>query len=113
MGRLAALDSKGCQDAAKAALRLFEFVFPQAQCAPAALSHFMPDTAVASFVSGKLLQPKGTTGGRERSMLRAAMPKTAIHEDRESVFSETKVGRTGQFLVAPPARNPVCAKEVR
>jgi hypothetical protein len=44
-------------------------------------------------------------------MLRTPVPKTAIHEDSNSLFAKNEIRRTWQSLPTPPTMNTLSPKE--
>ena len=68
-----------------------QFVFPDAQHAPALPPQCPRDEPVAGFVGGELAPPEGAVVGRLRSMFRAAVPETAIDKDHEPPLGKNEI----------------------
>lgn len=82
-----------------------QLVLPNTQDAPAGFPQHPVYQRIATFVCGKLLLPEGVIVFRLGCMLRAAMPETTIHEDRQPEFGEDEIGLSEDGLVPPPTRD--------
>lgn len=89
---------------------LDEVVLPNSDDAPASLTQRAVDTAVAGLVGGHLLLPEGAVVGRELGVLRTGVPEAAVHEEREPLLPEHKIGFSEHGLPTAPAGDAVPAE---
>ena len=87
-----------------------QFVLPDAEDFPAALPERAVHQAVARFVARKFLFPKSVSGGGLCSVLRTAVPETAVNKHRQFNFRKNKIRFAENFLIPPPAGDAVTAK---
>ena len=85
-------------------------VFPNADDAPAEFAKFTVYALVPFSVGGQFLFPKRAVAGGKFAMLGAAVPKTTIHENRESCLPKKEIRFSENTLMPAPARDFVCAK---
>ena len=87
-----------------------QFVLPDAEDFPAALPERAVHQAVARLVPRKFLFPKSAPGGGLCSVLRTAVPETAVNKKCEPRLPENKIRFAENFLIPPPAGDVVTAK---
>jgi hypothetical protein len=86
-----------------------KFMLPDAEDFPAALPERAVHQTVTRHVSLKLPLPKRPPGGGLGAVLRAAVPKTAVHKYRQLGFGKDEV-RSAEDFPPPPAGNAVLAE---
>jgi hypothetical protein len=89
-----------------------EVVFPNPKDTPTLATQFPRDHAVASPVPRKFFFPIGAAFCDMDRMFWAGVPKTAIDENYESLWSKSKVGSAYDALMPPPTVNMVTSKNV-
>ena len=72
-----------------------QFMFPDAEDAPAASAQEAGDEAVAVGVAGEFLFPEGAVADGRGPVLRTAVPEAAVDEDRQAEFGEDEVRLDG------------------
>lgn len=65
----------------KAAIRVFQFVFPDTKNAPAESAQFAIHAAVTRSVVVELIQPEDASSRRESGVSRTAVPETSVNKD--------------------------------
>src|SRR4051812_38087007 len=88
-------------------------MLPNAHHAPAACPKGANNEAVAAPVALQLRLPEGAVVHRQIGMSRAAMPKTAIHEDCQAKFGEHEIGSAKQWLMTAPPDDAMPAEKLR
>ena len=83
-----------------------EFVWPDAEDAPAHGAEGAGAEAVAGTVAGNFCAPEGGVGFGRRGVERAAGPETAVDEDGEAVRAEDEVGFHAEGLQPRPFAFP-------
>jgi len=78
-------------------------VFPNPHDTPAIFTQNAVDPAVPRLVRGELLFPERTIASRGFAVLRASVPKAAVHKHGQSRFAEYKVRFSEYRLMAAPA----------
>ena len=78
-------------------------MFPDAEDAPAFLAEENSGGAIAAHVPFDFSVPIFFVAGRHAAVFGAAVPKAAVHEDREAFFREDEIGAAGDVgVTAPP-----------
>jgi hypothetical protein len=86
-------------------------VLPDSQDMPTLLTQGFCNQTVATFVCREFFLPKRPVVDGRVGMLRAAMPKTSVHEDDDAVLAEREVGFSEKRLMSSPAGDAVGAKK--
>ena len=87
-----------------------EFVFPNAEDAPAAAAQGAIDEQVALTIAPEFFTPEKGVAGGAAAMSRAAMPETTIHKEGHALSAENEVRFAEERLVPPPAGDAVGAE---
>ena len=78
-------------------------MLPDANNSPTGLPEVAISLAVPLDVPGDFVLPVGAVVSWHAQMPSATVPKTAVHEDGESLATEDEIGLAGQPLVSAPA----------
>ena len=68
-----------------------QLVFPETQHAPAGAAQCARDEPVARAIAKEFASPPGRAVRRPRGVLRATVPETTVHKDREPQFWENEI----------------------
>lgn len=85
-------------------------MLPNALHGPTPFLQRAVDQLVSQFISGELFPPECSVAGGLRRVLRAAVPKAAVHEHREAMLWKHKIGIPEHASVATPASDVVTAE---
>ena len=91
--------------------RSHEFVFPQSQHNPPAVSQNAIHFSVSAFVALQFDQPIMPIAAWLASVLGAAMPEAAVHEQGEALLGKNEVRLAWQRAVPAPAFDSMGAKD--
>ena len=80
-----------------------QFVFQNAEDAPAILSQGVGDEVITGFVADEFSQPEGAASRGERGVFGAAVPEAAIDKDGDALLAKDEIGLAEDGLVASPA----------
>jgi len=86
---------------------LGEIVFPNPNDSPAEAAQLSVHAPVAALVRGEFLFPECTVASGNFAMLRAAMPETTVHKERQPVPPKKKIRVAENLLIPPPASDAV------
>ncbi|RDI23030.1 hypothetical protein DFR72_111161 [Lentzea flaviverrucosa] len=78
-------------------------MLPDANDCPACILQYRVGLLIPHLVAGDFVRPVGSVGPRDTVVLRAAMPETAIYEDRDSCLCEYDVSSTAYLSNGPSA----------
>lgn len=87
-------------------------MLPNSDDAPAIFTQNAVDPAVAGLVRGELLFPERTIASGNFAVLGAAVPKAAVHEERESRLPKEEIRLAENFLIPAPASDAILAEHV-